>query len=209
MGLLTCHVLGVRKPAETWIVDSGATCHICNSKELFNDFQPLTKPKEVTLGDNHTLKATSISVVEVKLKLSSGESRVGRLSEVLYVPSLAYNLLRVAKVTEAGKTVEFSEMQEVVDSGGQVVAVASKVGCLYYFDCKPLHNQRVKSVSYQLKENLWHRRFRHLGERNLCMLKKDELVNDFDYDTSRAIEFCESCASGKIHRSPFPKSGRE
>lgn len=96
MGLLTCHVLGVRKPAETWIVDSGATCHICNSKELFNDFQPLTKPKEVTLGDNHTLKATSIGVVEVKLKLSSGESRVGRLSEVLYVPSLAYNLLRVA-----------------------------------------------------------------------------------------------------------------
>jgi hypothetical protein len=41
------------------------------------------------------------------------------------------------------------------------------------------------------------------------MLKKDELVNGLDYDVSKEIDFCESCVSGKIHRSSFPKSGRE
>ena len=103
MGLFTCHVLGVRKPAETWIVDSGDTCHICNSKELIDDLQPLPKPQKVTLGDNHTVEAIGTGAVEVKLKLPSGESKIGRLSDVLYVPTLAYNLLSVAKVTEAGK----------------------------------------------------------------------------------------------------------
>ena len=41
------------------------------------------------------------------------------------------------------------------------------------------------------------------------MLKKDELVNGLDYDVSKEIDFCESCVSGKIHQSSFPKSGRE
>ena len=30
-----------------------------------------------------------------------------------------------------------------------------------------------------------------------------------DYDVSKEINFCESCVSGKIHRSPFMKAGRE
>ncbi len=57
VGLITRHVLGVRKPAENWIVDSGAACHICNSKELFDDLRPLSKPQKVTLGDNRILEA--------------------------------------------------------------------------------------------------------------------------------------------------------
>ena len=80
VGLLTCHVLGVRKHSETWIVDSGATCHICNSKELFVDYQPLPKPQKVTVGDNHTIEAIGTGAVEVKLKLPDGGSKIGRVS---------------------------------------------------------------------------------------------------------------------------------
>ena len=210
VGLVTRHVLGVREPANDWIVDSGATCHICNSKELFKDFQPLAEPQKVALGDGRTLEAIGTGAVEMKLEVPGGESKIGRLSEVLYVPTLAYNLLSVAKVTEAGKTVTFDETQgEVIDGKGEVVAVMSKAGNLYYLKCKPLKNEQINSASHQSKENLWHRRFGHLGERGLCTLKKDGLVNGLDYDVSKEIDFCESCVSGKIHRSSFPKSGRE
>ena len=85
----------------------------------------------------------------------------------------------------------------------------SKAGNLYYLKCKPLKNEQINSASHQSKENLWHRRFGHLGERNLCTLKKDGLVNGLDYNVSKEIDFCESCVSGKIHQSSFPKSGRE
>ena len=66
VGLVTRHVLGVREPAHDWIVDSGATCHICNSKELFEDFHPLSEPQKVALGDGHTLEAVGTGAVEVK-----------------------------------------------------------------------------------------------------------------------------------------------
>ena len=49
IGLITRHVLGVREPAQNWVVDSGATCHISNTKELFEEFRPLSKPQKVTL----------------------------------------------------------------------------------------------------------------------------------------------------------------
>ena len=71
-------------------MDSGATCHICISKELFDDLQPLPKPQKVTLGDTHTIEAIGTGAAEVKLKLPGGESKIGRLSDVLYVPTLAY-----------------------------------------------------------------------------------------------------------------------
>ena len=175
---------------------------------MFEDFHPLTEPQKVVLGDGHTLEVVGTGVVEVKLELPGGESKIGRLNEVLYVLSLAYNLLSVAKATEARKTVTFGETQsEIINGEGEVVAVVSKAGNLYHLKCKPLKNERINSAGHRSKENLWHWRFGHLGERGLCMLKKDGLVNGLDYDVSKEIDFYESCVSGKIHRSSFPKSG--
>lgn len=41
---------------------------------------------------------------------------------------------------------------------------------------------------------------------NLRKLWRDQLVTDFDYDSSKDIGFCESCVEGKHHRSHFPTS---
>ena len=203
--------MGVSEPAPHWIVDSGATCHICNSKELYEDFHPLQKPQQVTLGDDHTLAAIGTGVVAVKLKLPGGKTKIGRLSDVLYVPELAYNLLSVPKVTEVGKEVTFDELQgHITDDQGEVVAVASNTGSLYYLNCESLlDNPQVNATTNPAKENLWHRRFGHLSEGSLRKLTKDELVIGLDYDVSKDIDFCEPCVSGKIHRSPFPGTGRE
>ena len=171
-------------------------------------FHPLTKPQRITLGDGHTFEAIGTGVVEVELKLPGGESIIGRLHEVLHVPALAYNLLSVAKITEAGKIVTFGETQgEIVDEEGELVAMALKTGSLYYLCCEPI-NQQINSVMDKTSENLWHRRYGHLGERNLSKLKKDGLVNGFDYNTTKEIDFCESCVTGKIHRCPFPRSSQ-
>ena len=210
VGLVTTHALSAAGPNHDWIVDSGATCHICSSKELFQEFQTLSQPTKITLGDSRTVEATGRGAVEVKLNLPGGKSNTGRLSEVLYVPSLAYNLLSVPKATEAGKTVMFGETRgEIVDEEGEVVAIAMKTGSLYYLNCEPMNNQQINSVTDQASKNLWHRRYGHLGERNLSKLKKDGLVKEFDYDAAQEIDFCESCVRGKMHRLPFPSDGRE
>lgn len=156
VGLVTRHVLGVQEPSYEWIVDSGATCHISNAKELFEQLQPYDQ--KITLGDGRTLEAVGTGVVELKLKLPDGETKIGRLSDVLYVPTLSYNLLSVPKTTEAGNIVQFSETKgEFTNSEGEVLAFASKARGLYYLDCEPLHN-RVNASTHQhdSKEKLWH-----------------------------------------------------
>ncbi len=168
--LLTSHVLGVSKPAQHWIV---ATCHICNFKERI-----------LTVYNNHNKwddRKLGTGVVKLKLKLPGGKTKTGRLSNVLYVHELAYNLLRV---TEVGKEVMFDEMQgQILNEEGELIAVAFKTGSLYYLNCEPLSdNPQVNAATNPAKENLWHRRFGHLGEGNLRTLAKDGLVNGFNYN---------------------------
>ena len=131
--LLTSHVLGVSKPAQHWIV---ATCHICNFKERI-----------LTVYNNHNKwddRKLGTGVVKLKLKLPGGKTKTGRLSNVLYVHELAYNLLRV---TEVGKEVMFDEMQgQILNEEGELIAVAFKTGSLYYLNCEPLSDNPLLPI---------------------------------------------------------------
>ena len=49
-----------------WIVDSGATCHMCNDREQFVDFKELSNKQEVTLRDGYTLDDTGIGRVRIE-----------------------------------------------------------------------------------------------------------------------------------------------
>ena len=210
IGLVMSHVLGASEPTSHWIMDSGATCHICNSKELFEDFHPLQVPQQVTVGDGRKLEAVGTGVVPLKLKLLEGEFKIGRLSDILYVPKLAYNLLSVPRIMELGKEVIFDELQgHILDDQGELVALASKTRSLYYLNCEPLAKPQINAVSDAANEKLWHRRLGHLSERSLHKLVKDELVSGLNYNILNEIDFCESCVNGKICRSSFPLVGWE
>lgn len=88
--------------------------------------------------------------------------------------------------------------------------MASKIGSLYYLKCEPIDSTCVNSTATnKVKETLGHRHFGHLGERGLRKLAKDNLVNGFDYDPAKGVDFCESCVRGKINRCPFPDTGHE
>ena len=59
------------------------------------------------------------------------------------------------------------------------------------------------------KEDLWHHRYGHLGEKSLHNLARGNLVEEFDYNASNDISFCESCVKGKYQRSQFPTSSEK
>lgn len=215
VGLVTCHVLSAVESNEvnSWIVDSGATCHICNNKQSFLEFHSSKRPQHVTLGDGHSLSATGTGNVVIELLLGNNKTRQCHLSDVLYVPELSYNLLSVSKATEAGKRVEFHSTDcQIVDQEGKVVAVGLRKGNLYYLSCQQKRMEQAHMSDAQLngrsKEFIWHKRFGHLNEKSLRILASQQLVDDFDYNISKQIPFCESCVEGKLHKIPFPSQGR-
>lgn len=80
-----------------WVVDSGATDHICIALHLMVNIIQCTIPIIVSLLNGHTITVTTICSFQVEPNLI--------LHNMLYTPSFAYNLLSVSQIT---KTTNFS-----------------------------------------------------------------------------------------------------
>ena len=79
------------------------------------------------------------------------------LRDVLYVPKLSYNLLRVAK---RGKIVKFTRSAcYILNKEHKMVAKATKIGSLYQLDHKPNHERATFADKSDTKEDIWHKLF--------------------------------------------------
>ena len=72
-----------------WIVDSGATCHMCNSRSMFVEYRGLEKFEKVTLGDDHSLDAVGRGTVGLVVKLPGEKTKRLKLLNTLFVPGLS------------------------------------------------------------------------------------------------------------------------
>ena len=205
-GLAVFHALGACNVKKRWIIDSGATCHMCNDKTDFTDF--VEQDTDVILGDGHHLKAEGSGTITLEVDKSDRKQKTCTLKDVMYVPDLSYNLFSVSRATKAGKTVDFSEADcEIVDGSQRLIATGSREGCLYFLDCSGNDRQQVNVAGSVSQEKLWHRRYGHLGIQNLKRLVVEDMVVGLRSDMTQDIGVCEPCAEGKHHRSKFPTAG--
>ena len=210
-GLIASHALSALSQNEkcAWIVDSGATCHMCHDKKSFTALYQIKEPIDVVLGDGHSLTATGRGKVVLEVTLPNGESKSCTLHDVLYVPKLAYNLISVTKASQTGKVVKFTKSAYyILDRNHKIVAKAAKVGSLYQLDHKPNHERVNVAKQPETKEDLWHKRYGHLGMSSLQKLANKNLVDGFDFNLSQDLTFCEACPQGKQHRNKFTPSSR-
>lgn len=77
---------------QLWIVDTGASHHMCCNKDLLTDIISLTKPFQVALPNKQLISITHSGVVHLNEHII--------LSNVLYVPEFHCNLLSVSKLTQ-------------------------------------------------------------------------------------------------------------
>ncbi len=195
--LIVDHVFSITSK-DNWIIDSGATCHMCNDEGYYKDITVLDNPQEVSLGDGRVLKATAEGTVSLQMLLTNGTKKRCNLGNVLLIPKLAYNLLSISKVSDAGKTVKFDDEKcEISNSRGECIAIGSRMGNLYYLQLDRQQQQHLHVVINGNKERLWHRRYGHMGEQSLHRLVRDGLVEDFDYNI-KCDRICENPAKRGI-----------
>ena len=77
-----------------WIMDSGATSHMCNNRELFTSITP-HNGRVTTAGE--ATSAIGIGTISVRCELED-ETCVLDLTNVLHVPSLPINLISLSKM---------------------------------------------------------------------------------------------------------------
>ncbi|KAF2347340.1 hypothetical protein FHG87_021903 [Trinorchestia longiramus] len=62
---------------DSWIVDSGATQHMCNKQSEFSSYSDLSSPVRVEIGDGRALKGIGVGDVRLKITLPNMQSGTG------------------------------------------------------------------------------------------------------------------------------------
>lgn len=188
---------------DSWIIDSGATQHMCNNKKYFCTFVEFSTPSKVEVGDGRPLAAVGEGSISLKVNLPNDIVKTCVLEKVLFVPELAHNLISVSQAAQGGKITTFYESScKIVDKKHNLLAVGNKIGKLYMLNC--FHKAALHCSSVSSDEVLWHRRFCHLGMNNLRKLVAKDLVQGIDCNITKDSFICKNCCDGKNHRVPFP-----
>lgn len=119
----------------SWIIDSAASSHMTPHRELFIEYQELTNPISVIVGDGYKHSAIGSGSVRIKLKTNGKTIRYATLKNVLYIPDIKYSLVSIRAATENGMMIMFGRYRcWIKSSHGRVVATGTMYGKLYRID---------------------------------------------------------------------------
>jgi transposase InsO family protein len=205
---------------QLWVLDSGASKHICFDQAQMQSMQPASEDDSVTFGNGMTSMAAGVGTVAV---LPTSAEYTLELRKVLYVPDAATNLLSISCAVTAGVTFEFGTEQCIMRYKGSVVAVAERrANGLYCIDSKPkaMALQAAQPVPGQPPAPavsaagpaaaIWHRRYGHLGYDNMAKMVQSGMVTGINVPAKEFLvskaKACEPCIMAKQQRLPFSKS---
>ncbi|MHB1946432.1 MAG: reverse transcriptase domain-containing protein, partial [Metallibacterium sp.] len=186
-----------------WIVDSGATSHMCNDRTAFKDIGQ-TEIKTVQVADGKHIEVKGKGDISLMIPDQRGQERRIKLENVLWMPNLAKNLLSVRILMKNGHEVNFrNDRGEILLKGKNFHLPVNPRGNLYILETtKAIKNQDELALLATSKADLqtWHER---LGHRNLKMIKElPEHVSGMEITKLGDIS-CETCYKTKMTKIPF------
>ena len=154
----------------TWCVDTGATNHVCNSLQGFQETRRLSDG-EIYLHMGNATRVAAVAVGNVLLNFSSDRSLI--LRDCLYVPSIRRNLVSVSNLIKDGYFVYFND-SVVIKLNKRFICSGSLVDDLYIINpiiptMQQNESNNTNRLPYKRKEPsklnqtyLWHLRLGHL-----------------------------------------------
>ena len=196
----------------TWLVDSGASHHMCSNARYFSNIHRLAKPIKVSLGDGSVVFASAAGTVSLRLPTTTISF------PSLYIPHLTYSLLSVSRLSKcpeysvlfhdnrcylkvgSPKNVNFQDgnthvlgslrngLYELSHAGQDVSCMVSGSGESLTSLGASLGPSATFQVSPKVFLQLWHERLAHL---NLDSLK--ELVPPAAYGSGHEALLSQPC----------------
>lgn len=185
------------KNIDTWIIDSGASQHMCNDKSQFIRLEDFTS--KITIANNTTMCATGRGDVPIQTKAGTTFT----LTNVLFVPQLASNLISVSCATSNPNIrLNFIHGECQIIHNGTVLATAYSHDSLLVLETvKPM-----ACLSKSVPALTWHKRLGHLNKEYMNKFWMRSIIGPVgEYS-------CEGCLLNKstrqISRTPMTKATR-
>lgn len=191
---------------DLWYFDSGATAHMTNNADFFEAMDSSVHDN-VYLADGNKILSKGVGTGKLKVADQNGEPLTVTLKDVLYVPTLAGNLLSISKITEQGFSVSFEKNGCKIKRNDDAFIDGERAGNLYHL--KQSHRLLLVKKGVHLHnencQHLWHRRFGHRSPDAVQKIVRENLGHNLNlFDCEMRIN-CEVCCQGKMSRLPFPK----
>ncbi|GBN29685.1 Copia protein [Araneus ventricosus] len=175
---------------EKFIVDSGATSHMCSQRKWFEDLKPSSGT--ACAAKSRLLEVAGIGVIRGRLK--NGQEIV--LKNVLFIQELNGNLISVKQIQKVGYSVLFKDNKAIV-KGKNETFVLCELNSNGQYDSDFIPTVSNTFVAETEEAELWHRRLGHSG--NHALRKLGLTTSD---------SFCKNCALAKQSAEPIGNGNR-
>ncbi|KAJ9553297.1 hypothetical protein OSB04_017342 [Centaurea solstitialis] len=173
----------------SWILDSGASKHICRDLKRFANSRSVSN-FSVILPIKESVRVNLIGDVFISGNLL--------LHDVLYVPQFHVNLISVSSLNSNGKsTVEFDEKHGLIQEKKSRTIIGKADLCHGLYVLNEDEKVAVNQIS-AVPLDVWHQRFGHPSNKKLLLIKS--LLN---VKTSSQENSCIFCPLSKQKRLPF------
>lgn len=165
----TCNIstffVGDRK--KEWILDSGATAHMCSDEMAIKNARAPQK-RHVIIANNEAIEIKCVGSVDECIEIE-GKKSVIRIDDVQCIPDICANLFSVSKLVKKNYKVIFDiNGAKIYDEHKKVIAIASLVNDLFKLD-RCVENEYAAFAS---KAILWHKRLGHVSASSMKFLTK-------------------------------------
>jgi len=195
---------------DSFILDSGATGHICNNRARFIEYQPATEVQEVKIGDTYATIA-GYGMAVAYMERPDGTIAEVRFADTAHIPGFHTSCISVKRLKQRG--VYWNTYTNMLEHDGQPI-----------YHVKDLHHQFVLEFNEVTVRNLyhpelncflthrhsvlprtdsvatadvWHQRFGHCGPRVLEEIGKALIGVKLKGPSTCE---CEVCAVSKMHK---------
>lgn len=209
--LFVIEVCLVQNPIDTWVLDSGATNHICNSLYWFQETRKISEGSvKLQLGTGQFVSAVKTGSV-----LLSFNNETLVLNNCLYVPDIKRNLISVACLSKQWYTVNFGSSVSIFQNK-RLICSGTLEDNLYHLSpmIHSMHDTVINNDEHthlSKKRNissnqcyLWHLRLGHINQNRIQRIIKDGLLGPLE---NESLPLCESCLEGKMTKRPFSAKG--
>ena len=189
--------------SDVWVLDSGASYHICPNREWFTTYEEIDGGN-VVKANSAVCKAVGIG--SIKIRTHTG--KIATLNEVRHVPKMTKNLISLSTLDSKGFRFSGGSGELCISKGSLVVLKGVKHGTLYILQGSTLTGSAAAAVASSEDRRsdmtkLWHIRLGHMSERGMQILSKRDLLEGHKVTD---LGFCEHCTFGKLHRRKFGKA---
>lgn len=184
--------------SNSWILDSGASEHMCHERSSFSNFSDTSAQRKVRIGDGSMLDVLGTGTISVQAW--NGQMWIDTtINNVLFVPNLKVNLFSAAKCMDKGFHMNSDKnYYHILDKDNKIKAIAKRSGKLYTLIFR--NDSQVESCNIADISD-WHIRFAH---QNFPHVKSFLDNRNIKYTTKNT--FCNECLLGKQHRVSYKAS---